>query len=223
MRYLNAFEYVQSEIDAYYQFNYHKPYFDFKADDSFKMAQICLKSVLATLDNYKFNKYIPHERDVLERSYRRKLSERLQKMYLAMDILGLLSIYTQLTVSHIKRLNIDIKPLDLYRLHKDLTYNFSFLKAHLTELIIRFYPSKQANVCISIVYDNTGSVVPLLATSPQINLASKETFDNVNYEYDDIIGEGSTGCFCCFFSRKRKNEHLMTDRTEDLNEGKKFI
>lgn len=154
MNYVMAYEYVFDEIDSYYQVKHSKAYFDFKADYSFKLAQVSVKSFLGKLDEYRFNKYISADMNKNDIKKEKKLPLSMQKMYNAIRILNLMSVLYSLPERVLSRLKIDIETEELFRLHQELPNNFNFLRTHLNELIIRFHPElepKKEPIAVSMV------------------------------------------------------------------------
>jgi len=202
MSYVQAYEYVFDEIDLYYQYNYKKAYFDFKGSHSFKLAQVSMKSFLSKLDEHRFHSYISADHVAIDMRKESKLLPNLQKMCHAIRILNLFIVFHTLSIEQIRGLRVDIPPGNLVRLYNELPRNFTFLRDHLSELILRFHPywsSEEDRVTVDVI---RGSIeaVPLI---------------NVSYDYDDVVGEPSC-CFpCSFFGRKEKKEK----KEEELQEN----
>ena len=206
MNYMQAYETVYDQIDFYYQYHYSKAYFDFKADYSFKLAHASMRIFLFKLDEYRFNMYIPHDKTDHDMQEESTLHISMQKMLNAIRILNLLTVLPYLSERAIRKLNIDIPPGLLLKMHSEMPKNFNFLLEHLNELIIRFHPSvasEHSRVSIEVV---RGSVNAVPLTS-------------VSYDYDDVIGEPKCCLPCSFFGRKKaerepliqENGHLKAD------------
>lgn len=207
MNYMQAYEAVYDQIDFYYQYNYNKAYFDFKADYSFKLAHASMRIFLFKLDEYGFNMYIPHDKTDADMRQESTLHVSMQKMCNALRILQLLVVLPHLNDRTIRKLNIDISPSMLVRMHSEMPKNFNFLLGHLNELIVRFHPSTTSEEDKITVEVARGSINTVPLTS-------------VSYDYDDVIGDQKC-CFpCAFFGRKKKvdreplmyqNDHLKVE------------